>query len=498
MAIEVLDATVKALASDVGLHPDLLKMAMTLLLSYPLCAILKRFPDNAIRAKEIYILSCSVFYLFGIFTLYSGVTTLMIAGMGTYMISFCFPAVSYMPWINFFFIMGHLFKNHISAQFGVANYDTNAIDITGAQMVLAMKLTAFAWNVQDGRLIKKYPNQPGIVTKFQRERAIVERPHILSFLAYVFFFPSLFTGPSYDYIEFKRWLSLEMFDHITKDTSKKHKFHGKRTIPRSGRVALKQFLLGVFWLVLWIKLGKYVSLDYVLGDGSAFVSMPFINKCFYMWALGFTFRLKYYSAWCIAEGSCILCGLGFNGYDKRSGRYLWNRVKNIDPWAFETGQNTHALLEAWNMNTNKWLKNYVYLRVTPKGKKPGFMSTMATFFTSAFWHGTRPGYYLTFITGAFFQAIGKVFRRQLRPIFLSNDGVTAGRFKLLYDIVCYFVVQLAFGYAVQPFVLLDFKPSLWIWKQVGYYVHIGIAIVLFIFYGPFKKKVIRFLKQYHP
>ena len=34
------------------------------------------------------------------------------------------------------------------------------------------------------------------------------------------------------------------------------------------------------------------------------------------------------------------------------------------------------------MNTNRWLKNYVYLRVTPKGKKPGFRSSMSTFGTS--------------------------------------------------------------------------------------------------------------------
>jgi len=37
------------------------------------------------------------------------------------------------------------------------------------------------------------------------------------------------------------------------------------------------------------------------------------------------------------------------------------------------------------MKTNIWLRECVYKRVTPAGKKPGNMSSMITFFTSAFW-----------------------------------------------------------------------------------------------------------------
>lgn len=37
------------------------------------------------------------------------------------------------------------------------------------------------------------------------------------------------------------------------------------------------------------------------------------------------------------------------------------------------------------MKTNVWLRECVYKRVTPPGKKPGFSSSMITFATSAFW-----------------------------------------------------------------------------------------------------------------
>lgn len=59
------------------------------------------------------------------------------------------------------------------------------------------------------------------------------------------------------------------------------------------------------------------------------------------------------------------------------------------------------------MNTNNWLRNYMYLRVTPKGKKPGFVASMCTFVTSAFWHGFEPGYYMAFVLAAFVQTVAK-------------------------------------------------------------------------------------------
>jgi lysophospholipid acyltransferase len=112
-----------------------------------------------------------------------------------------------------------------------------------------------------------------------------------------------------------------------------------------------------------------------------FTGVISLYRMWFVHLFGVTSRFKYYGIWFLTEGACILSGLGYNGLDKNK-KIKWDRVTNVDPWALETAQNTKAYLEAWNMNTNKWLKNYVYLRVTPKGKKPGFRSSMATFGTS--------------------------------------------------------------------------------------------------------------------
>lgn len=112
--------------------------------------------------------------------------------------------------------------------------------------------------------------------------------------------------------------------------------------------------------------------------------------------------MKYYAVWTLTEvsgwdrgvtgvltinlfqGASIQTGLGFTGYTK-SGGTTWNGAANVDIWNIEFAPNTKVLLDSWNMKTNIWLRECVYKRVTPKGKKPGFRSSLATFATSAFW-----------------------------------------------------------------------------------------------------------------
>jgi hypothetical protein len=86
------------------------------------------------------------------------------------------------------------------------------------------------------------------------------------------------------------------------------------------------------------------------------------------------------------QGASILTGLGFTGFTP-SGDSLWEGAANVKVLSIEVPPNFKVLLDSWNMKTNVWLRECVYKRVTPKGKKPGFKSSMITFATSAFWVG---------------------------------------------------------------------------------------------------------------
>ncbi|KAI5305928.1 vacuolar protein sorting-associated protein 45 [Ascosphaera pollenicola] len=459
------------LAAATGASIDELKLIFSFILSYPLAGILKRLPDSKPWAKNVFIIASSLFYIVGLFDLWEGVRTLLIAATGTYLIA-KYVEGPLMPWFGFAFAMGHMSANHIIRQI---IDDPSVVDITGAQMVLVMKLTAFCWNVHDG----KRPQED--LSEKQKYAALTELPPLLDYAAYVLFFPSLFGGPSFDYMDYHRWIETTLFDCPPgTDPAKAPRTRKARKIPRSARPALWKAVQGVAWIFAFLQFNARFPTDLPLSD--KYMTYSFPVRALLMHFVGFTARLKYYGVWKLTEGACILSGMGYNGFNKETGEVYWNALENVDPWSLETAQNAHAYLGSWNKNTNHWLRNYVYLRVTPKGKKPGFRASLATFGTSAFWHGFYPGYYLTFILGSLIQTAAKNFRRHVRPFFFTtgeNPVPTAK--KPMYDFISWVVTQLTLSFCVAPFVTLRFGPSLLVWSRLYFYGVIGVIGSLIFF-----------------
>lgn len=482
-----------------GLDAASIKTLLCLFLSFPISAIFKRLPDDNYRLKNIYIITVSAIYIFFILQIFTGFFVILFNALFTYYLTKYYKS-RFMPWVNLIVLMGILCINHIKAQFDIRELNPGEIDFTGAQMVMVMKLSAFGWSYWDGQLYHKDKDKfEKHLNTYQKSRAILHHPNLSSYLGYVFFYASLVTGPSFDYADYEKFILTELFNDVP--DSKKPGKRRKRKIPKSGRVALKKVLQGLMWIALFVYLTPRITVEYSLSKEFQ-NNKNFIFKLIFLWILGIVERLKYYAVWLISEGACIVVGLGYNGYDPVNDKLYWNRVQNIDPLKFELGQNVHDCLEAWNMNTNKWLKNFIYLRTCTRDPKTdklkiGIIPTIITFATSAFWHGTLPGYYLTFILGAFLQNVGKIFRRNFRPIFATKDNSNISKFKFIYDIICWIITQLAFGYAVQPFVILEFKKSIRLWKSCYFWVHVGCFITILIFNGPYGKQASQFLKKYH-
>ncbi|KAK5950457.1 Lysophospholipid acyltransferase [Knufia fluminis] len=468
-----------------GASLDELKLLFSFVVSYPLAAVLKRIPDSRPWQKNLFIILIALFYLIGLFDLWAGLRTILWSAGGVYAIAYYIDG-SLMPWIAFVWLMGHLSANHIIRQ---RLNDPSTVDITGMQMVMVMKLSAFAWNVHDGRIKRD------LLTDAQKEKAIYKVPGFLDYTAYVLFFPSLFTGPAFDFNDYKKYIETTMFQvkpgEVAPPTRK------GRHIPRSGTPATWKLVEGLAWIFLYLQLSGLYYAGFVLED--KYWSYSFPRRVWYLYALGFTSRLKYYGVWTITEGGCIMTGLGYNGVDPKSGKAKWDRLSNVWPMGIESAQNAKGYLEHWNKNTNHWLRNYVYLRVTPKGQKPGFRATLTTFGTSAFWHGFYPGYYLTFVLGAFVQTVAKNFRRYIRPFFLEADGKTGTKYKIYYDIASWLVTQTAFCFVTAPFVILGFSDSIKAWARVYFYCIVGVGASVAFFASPAKAMLVKRLdKCGHP
>ncbi|KAJ5719608.1 hypothetical protein N7493_007186 [Penicillium malachiteum] len=479
-----IDSLFEIPAQLTGASVDELKLIGSFLLSYPLAALLKRIPDAQPWKKNAFIIGVSLFYIIGLFGLWDGLRTLMYSAVGTYAIAYYIDG-SLMPWIGFIFLMSHMSISHIYRQLAD---DAQVVDITGAQMVLVMKLCAFCWNVHDGRLPQEQ------LSDAQKYAAITQFPSVLDYTGYVLFFPSLFAGPAFDYVDYRRWLDTTLFDVPPgSDPAKVPLTRKKRKIPRSGSPAFKKALVGLLWIGGFVYLGGIFTTQFVLSE--EFLKYGFLRRMVTVYLLGFTARLKYYGVWSLTEGACILSGMGYNGFDPKSGKVFWNRLENVDPWGLETAQNSHAYLGSWNKNTNHWLRNYVYLRVTPKGKKPGFRASMATFATSALWHGFYPGYYMTFVLGSFIQTVAKNFRRYVRPFFMTPDGSKPTPYKRYYNIASWAATQLTLGFTVMPFILLSFSESMAVWSRVYFYGIVGTIGSLLVFASPVKGYLIANLKR---
>jgi len=147
-----------------------------------------------------------------------------------------------------------------------------------------------------------------------------------------------------------------------------------------------------------------------------------------------------------------------------------------------------------------WLRECVYKRVTPKGKKAGFRSSMLTYLTSAVWHGVSPGYYLMFLLSGFATTVARLARSTIRPLVLPIDQDPAGHKginshsvrpsqprvnlpKTLYDVAGTVCTVTVINFACVPFVLLYLPECIEAWRRLQWYGLWMIFGAMAFFYG---------------
>ncbi|PSR73493.1 hypothetical protein PHLCEN_2v10785 [Hermanssonia centrifuga] len=262
-----------------------------------------------------------------------------------------------------------------------------------------------------------------------------------------------------------------------------------RLVPRGRkRVAYRKMVMGLAYLGLFVVMGGQYNFGIATQDW--FPKKSLIYRVAIFQICGFLERSKYYAIWTLTEGASILTGLGFTGFSP-SGATRWDGAANVIVGTIEFAPNMKVLLDSWNMKTNVWLRECVYKRVTPKGKKPGFRSSMITFATSAFWHGIAGGYYLTFLFGGFVQTVGRLCRSHIRPLFLPATYVASRTappppqtfIKRVYDLVGTLTCILILNYLAAPFMLLTWHDSILGWSRLAWYGHVMIVSAMAFFYG---------------
>ncbi|KAH9813338.1 membrane bound O-acyltransferase protein [Melampsora americana] len=482
-----------------GVAPDILKLLSLLLISIPLSIPIPHLQHQNLTYFHLYSISISFYFLIGIFDLKFGLIQLLFDSLFTYFIchSFLIPLsqtqstnqnqnhqnqnqnkrkAKKIVWGLFAGLLTHLTYNHAKRIIWKIPYET--VEITGAQMVLVMKLATFAWNVYDGHHRSKSE-----LDSYQASTSIDRLPNLLEFLSYCFFFPCLLVGPAISFKDYSRFVQRD-----------------NRSLPSNRFInSFKSLSLGFIFAGLVGIYGSTWSYEKMVEDN--FRNQSWLKRFLHVQISGFMARSRYYLVWLFAQASVTISGCGFNPITQKT-----DIGQNIQIMKIEFAQNYKGVFDHWNMKTNVWLRETVYKRVSDlkvkgdqekkeKVRKPGFGATMATFAASAAWHGPLPAYFLVFLSGGVLQALARSIRRSIRPYFLISTDLPI-QLKPMYDWISWILTQTNLNYLVIPFVLLDLKKSFMAYQSVGFYGHLSVGILLILLWGfGFEKVLIKKLSN---
>ncbi|TDH67510.1 hypothetical protein CCR75_002307 [Bremia lactucae] len=454
-----LHGQVDQLSASIGLGTDQLCYVLCLFAAYPLAVVYKLLPNGSL--KHIFDILLGV--CMAQFVLSSGWVHSFIASSVTYVLV-KFGPPHYAPGIVFLFNMLYISSSHIYRLY--VDYMGWTLDFTGPQMLLVLKLTSFAYNYYDGVVDQTFQNKGSHLSADKKrvyasrqKLAIYEIPTPLEFFGYVYSFTTFLAGPAF-----------EIREYLDVTSGRKFQLNGKMKQPSSVLAAFSKLVVGSCLMAAFAMYAPMYPLSNLHDPQIA--ALPLFAQMRELYITLIFCKVKYYSAWKVAEGSTVLCGFGFEGFHEDGTSRGWNGVSNMDILGFEFSQSIRAASRAWNKGTQNWLERYVYTRTGN--------SLVATYFISAFWHGFYPGYYFFFMSLPLATAVNRLAFKRLRPRFIEADG-SFGWKKKIYDLLGFLVTLVAMHYFVMPFQAMSWENSLASLKNVYFVGHIAAVVLYLVF-----------------
>lgn len=365
-----------------------------------------------------------------------------------------------------------------------------AMDFTGAQMILTLKLIAIAICYQDGA------RDQSSLHAYAKAKSLNRLPSPLEYISYLLSAGNLLAGPFYE--------AKDYFDYMQRkgewDQSKP-----EYRLPNPIVPGLLRFIKAFACLAIWFSLSQRYGVEF-LESKEWREETPLPRRVLLLWACLVIYRFKYYFAWALAECGLIFSGLCFNGYDDK-GTPQWNRCINARIRKVELNESLADLPRHWNISTGNWLRNCtscttalyffsscgiipcfivfliflylhpcadVYERLPGRDGKPTFANMFVTQLVSGLWHGLFPGYWMMFISTAFMFDSSKMLYRY------EQNWSPALRAFPLYRLFKIVLTATVLDYTAAPFMILSFQESWLVWKSVYFFGHIFIFVVMLV------------------
>ncbi|KAI9480930.1 MAG: MBOAT, membrane-bound O-acyltransferase family-domain-containing protein [Benjaminiella poitrasii] len=353
---------------------------------------------------------------------------------------------------------------------------------TTTQCVLCLRLMGFSMDYLDGA--KKTTSKPTEALtgphSFPSDSPLSQLPKLEEVYAYCLFPSAFLIGPQFSFSLYNRFLSGPYNGNLksTNDDLEKVKKAQKAYIKRC-------LMIGLMYIVILQTMGAAYPTSYVLTP--AFASQIFLKRAIDFWICGKMVFVKYVGVWLLTEGACTCFGITYQGFDQY-GMPSFSGLANSKPLEFELATSIEHLVPTFNVNTNLWVKHYVFKRLRFLGSKK--LSQLGALLFLAIWHGFHFNYFQTFLLEFSLIVAERMVRaRFFNPIvkpWIDQNHKHLYAWKLL----AWVAATTSLNYAVVGFDLLTFSKGVKAYNGVYWFVHLLIVFV-FIVHSTMGKRGLR-------
>lgn len=174
----------------------------------------------------------------------------------------------------------------------------------------------------------------------------------------------------------------------------------------------------------------------------------------------------------MVSGACSLFGISYAG--SNNGHADFSGLANVSPRVYELATSTSQIIASFNMNTNLWVKIYIFKRLRFLNNKS--LSQAASLAFLAIWHGFHLNYFLTFLMEFLDVEAEAVLNKYLRPLLKTH--LNDSNLVLVWKLVAWLTCTSTVNYAIIGFDLLLFKKAWIAYKNVWFIGHIATASIL--------------------
>ncbi|KAM3872876.1 lysophospholipid acyltransferase 5 [Diretmus argenteus] len=321
--------------------------------------------------------------------------------------------------------------------------------------VLTLKLIGLSLDYYDGG------KEPSQLNAEQQKAALKSVPSLLEVCGFAYFYGGFLVGPQFTMHSYQRLVAGELTDRPGQP-------------PNSVIPAMKRFALGLVCLIIYTIFSPHYPDNYYLTD--EYAAQPLWYRIVFVPIWAKIILYKYVSCWAIAEGVCILSGLGYNGVNE-DGEHQWDACANMKVWLFETTPYFTGTIASFNINTNAWVARHVFKRLRFLGNK--MVSQLATLFFLTIWHGLHSGYVICFSLEFIIVNVERQFQALVRDSPVLTKLTSGALYPLIYG-VQQFIHWLFMGYALVPFCLLTYDKWLKVYWSIYFCGHVFFFIAFLI------------------